>query len=151
MSPDLVDHVLDFVLIKSDYLPSNHAPIILSMNNPEAQLDSIWQGRTAGGSRCGVWRREKVRFADIIEQKFAVTLSRTNTSNSEMDVNSFATNISNTLCKCATGSRCTDVLGVSQGNVHLGWWERVLCDAADVRVTKAVSWKEEAETQGVIW
>ena len=156
VSPSLVNHILDFAVIKRLDLPSDHAPISISVKEPGIHLDNVLARAALLGdhavlygsaARCDLARRP-VRFSNIDKRMFADNIASMDVPRDVNDINVFAKGVSDTLYECARKSRRTSEANVSQSDVYFSRWERLLSDADDARVWKAISWKGNFETSG---
>lgn len=77
---------------------------------------------------------------------FAVNVASMDVPRDVIDINAFAKLVSDTLYECARKSRQTREANVNPSGAHFSRWERLLSDADDARVWKAISWKGDFET-----
>ncbi len=96
-------------------------------------------------ARCDLARRP-VRFYDVDKRMFAANIASMDVPRDVNDISVFAKGVSDTLYECARKSRQTSEANVNQSEVHFNRWERLLSDADDARVWKAISWKGNFET-----
>ena len=154
VSPCLLEHIHDFAVNKRADLPSDHAPISVSMVSPGTHLDNILARAELLGdhavlygsaSRCRV-ARKPVRFSNIDRQKFTENTSVLDEAMVNEDINVFAKSVSDVLYGCVEKSRSTECVNVGEDAAHLNRWERLLGDADDARVWQAISWKGDFES-----
>ncbi len=146
-SLDLLNFIDDFRVLQQSGLPSDHAPVSVTITSPRVNLDQILEGALALGDHSALHTqvakrtrsKKPVRFTDINIEGFGNAIADI-TINLEDDVDIVAETLSNELYKCA--ERCRN--GVRQvGNSvdNMGKWERILQDKDDGRVWKAIDWK----------
>ena len=151
-SPSLLQYLHDFAVIQRADLPSDHAPICISIDSPGTHLDNILSRAALLGDHAALYgsavsssvARKPVKFTDIDRQVFVENIAISSIPTVAGDVNVFANNISNALYECAESSRCTPAPRANHAS-NLGRWERLLEDADDARVWKAISWKGDFE------
>lgn len=152
VSPCLLEHIHEFTVIKRADLPSDHAPITVSIANPGTHVDTLlaradFLGDHAvlygSATKCKV-ARKPVKFINIDRNKFVANIACTDMPMVNDDINIFAQNVSDVLYGCVDNSR--SVVVEDEGDVHLNRWERLLGDADDARVWKAISWKGDFES-----
>lgn len=157
VSPNLVRCVDDFAVIKGRDLPSDHAPISVTLSCSSMCLDNIIARASMLGdhavvhsrvAKCHVTRKP-IKFGNIMRERFTENMSYVNIPDEQScdDVNVFARNVSDVLYDCARRSQGVgESLNQNRGDLHLGRWERLLGDTDDARVWKAISWKGDFET-----
>lgn len=155
LSPELVNYVKQFGSIKRADLPSDHAPICMTLCSPGLHVDNVLERASLLGDHAVLYGsatgcrvvKKPINFCYVDKQRFADRLTSVAIPSvpEENDVNVFARNITEVLYGCVEGSKRTPTPGVRQGNQHLGRWERILNDSDDTRVWKAINWKGELE------
>lgn len=147
VTPELVKCVADFAVIKEADMPSDHAPISVTLGSPRVCLDNVLTRASMLGdhavlhgnaAKCNVVRKP-IRFGEIVTERFEESISSVNVPDVNVcsDVNLFATNVSDVFYDCAERS----CVRQAPGDLNLGRWERLLRDTDDARVWKATSWK----------
>lgn len=158
LSYDLIPYVNDFKIINRLDLPSDHAPICVSLGSPGTQLGCVLSRAELLGDHAVLYSnatqdrltRKPIKFVRINKSRFEENLARVHVPNFVDDVNVFASRISESLYACAESSVCvTQPSGSEEESVHLGRWERLLDDSDDARVWKAINWKGDIEASDV--
>ena len=148
-SPSLVQYLHDFSVIKREGLPSDHAPITVSMSSPRTPIENIISRACTLGdhavlygstARCSITQKP-IKFTSLDNQKFINNITSTSPPTDISDVHAFARDMSDTLYRCAKASVNTHTDSDRQTDASLGRWERLLTDKDDARVWKAISWK----------
>lgn len=153
-SRSLVKCISDFCVVRQSGLPSDHAPIAVTISTTGVDLDSILMRAKSLGdysTLCGEVVRHKltrkpVRFSNMDTQKFVNDIAQIEVSD-DSDINVLAGNVADVLYTCA--QKCVSCV---QREVYsddsLGRWERLLGDGDDSRVWKAIDWKGNLNMSG---
>ena len=151
----LIDYVRNFEVVKTVNFPSDHAPISISLDVPGTHLDSILDRAEMladhavlhGSAARTCLTKNSIKYSRIDKEKFVDNLSILCVPALSDDVDIVASRISDSLYTCAESSKVivSPTEARSCGGARLGRWERILEDADDVRVWKAISWKGDLE------
>lgn len=148
----MLQHLSDFSVIQRADLPSDHAPITVSVSRTRVDLDSLLVRAASLGDHAALYGnttrsaliRKPIRFVNIDRQMFASNIAQVNIPDIEEDINVSTKMISDALYECAGRSECR--VRANQADVNLGRWERILKDKDDARVWKAISWRGDYDT-----
>lgn len=158
-SPGLVPYVDELVVVKRTDLPSDHAPICMSLRIPGTHLDNVLARAELLGDHAALYgdaarnslTRRSIKFSNIDKQKFVGNISEMCIPAIDDDVDTAASRISECLYVCAENSRgAVQAGGGARDGVRLGRWERLLGDVDDARVWKAINWKGDLETSMLV-
>ena len=131
-------------------LPSDHAPIFVSMTIPNNDYESLHNRAAMLGDHAVLHNnetknnlvRKAVKYEDIDKDKFLQELSSVNPVPAQESINSSAVYFSNILYSCSMKSK---VITQQQGYVDLsvGRWERLILNNNDEQIWRAIDWKGE--------
>lgn len=147
VSPGVLDRVNEFSVLQNLELPSDHAPISLSLILPCTDMDILRSRAQYLGDHAVLYSQSsnnqgaiKPLNMNIIDERlFISNLLQLNVPSECEDINIYADNVTATLYQCARDSkRVSNVQVVNDG---IGRWERLLKDKDDVRIWKAIDWR----------
>lgn len=135
VSTNLVSDVSGFAVIKNDQLPSDHAPITVTLSVSGVDLDGLITRSQHLGNHAVLCQthadknisKKPIRIRDIDARLFESKLPH-DMSTEYDSIDEFANNVMNTLYDCAATSKCVHYV---QNNSNLGRWERLMEDKDD--------------------
>lgn len=150
-SPNMLRFMTDFTVWQDTCLPSDHAPIAVSLSTPDISLDSLYSRARCLGDHATLYTRSSyhpyvnrpLKINGIDNDTFCSALARNglpllNYNN----VDTCAEAISDVLYKCCKESQQADNR-VRSDNQSLDRWERLISDSCDTRIWQAIDWKGE--------
>ena len=153
VSQNLVRCINDFSVVRQSGLPSDHAPIAVTVTT-DVDLDSILMRAKSLGdysALCGDVGKHKltkksVKFSNMDTCKFKNDIAQIEVFD-DNDVNVLASNVTDALYTCAVKS-VSRVRSEGYSNDNLGRWEKLLGDGDDARVWKAIDWRGNVTMSG---
>ena len=138
-SPTLIGHMSDFSVLQRDDLPSDHAPITVTIASVGADLDGLLARATSLGDSAALYGsagktslvRKSLRFNRIDREVFVDNIAQMDPVGGNLEMNEFETGLTDALYSCVQSSVCAGGQRVDRGGVILGRWERLLDDEDD--------------------
>ncbi len=148
VSARILSLIEDFAVLQSNDLPSDHAPITLSIACRGVDLSSLLaRARMLGDHAVLHGNANKIRlckkpvkFSNINKDLFVENIPHTDPFKGYLDMDNVVQDLSNMLYACAQSSVRQDEPTVNY-NSSTGRWERLLNDAHDATVWRAINWK----------
>ncbi len=146
----LIDRLCDFKVVQRSDLPSDHAPVSVTISLKGEDLDSILDRASSLGDHAVLYgsagNRKLVRKpipVHVLDKQLFLDIigSRSGVLNEEADVHVFASRVADVVYSAAVDSMCTADAG--RNRAELGRWERLLEENDDSAVWKAINWKGE--------
>ena len=146
-SVNLLKYISAFNVLQRGDLPSDHAPIVLTISTFGSDLDNIMSRAESLGDHSVLHQspsrpklsKKPVKYHTIVRNIFVDNLLQCDLPVDD-NVDVMADGVSEALYECARRSK-----GNQHDNSHsdsdLGRWERLLQDEDDSRVWKAIDWK----------
>ena len=149
VSPQLLNYIDDFKVTQSMSLPSDHAPISLSVRPLCVDIMSLWEKAHMLGGHAALHNRSKegslvrraIKSNEFCKSRFLEVLSQREVPQPEpgADINDYAEAISNTLYGCADASRCEE--RGPRCDMNMSRWDRLMDDPNDDRIWRAIDWQ----------
>lgn len=152
LCPNMLINVCDFCLIRNESLPSDHAPIYLSVMLPGVDKEQFKCRTEQLGDLAELYGQAakdtntttspiNTNIVDV--QLFLRNLSEREMPDVNANVDESVTQVAELLYTCVENARC---LNNDDNNVaSQDRWERILNDKDNLRIWKAVNWKGEYE------
>ena len=155
-SSTLINNLHDFSVIQRNDLPSDHAPITVTVSSTDVDLDSLLARATELGDHAALYGnagktgliRKSLKFDRLNKAKFERCIGQMIVTPNDETIDDFERAITDALYSCSQNSIDTQVQETGVGDVHMGRWERLLEDGDDARVWKAINWKGDFATRG---
>lgn len=151
-SRNMIKYIDDFSVVQRVDLPSDHAPITLTVAGTGVDLDNLLARSSQLGDHMALYDigsknnlfRKPLKFTNIDREVFSNVISQRDLSflNENLEISDVECGITNTLYSCVQDSGCRNQRS-DQVDMQLGRWERLLSDRDDSRVWKAINWKGE--------
>ena len=151
-SRTLIKFIDDFSVVQCVDLPSDHAPITLTVAGTGVDLANPLDRASQLGDHAALYSsgvknnlyRRPLKFTNIDKEVFSNVISQRdlNFLSENLEVSEIECSITNALYSCVQESVCRNERS-EQVDMQLGRWERLLSDGDDSRVWKAINWKGE--------
>uniref|UniRef100_A0A0P4VRG8 Reverse transcriptase domain-containing protein n=1 Tax=Scylla olivacea TaxID=85551 RepID=A0A0P4VRG8_SCYOL len=148
----MIRYIDDFSVVQRVDLPSDHAPITLTVSGTGMDLDNLIDRTRQLGDHAALYSvsvkknlfRRPLKFMNIDKEVFSNVISQKdlNFFNGNVEISEVESGITNALYSCVQQSVCRNQRS-EQVDMQLGRWERLLSDRGDSRVWKAINWKGE--------
>ena len=154
ISVNLVKYVKHFDVIDGENLPSDHAPVVMSLQVPSPCLDSVMA--RAGdlgkhGAECThlLTDRQSLVKPPLMSNNINQTLFMSNITEVDLemqirdDVNVTASNLSEVLYRCARDSSGRNYAGAVQAGHGSERWHTMIQNNDDAKLWSAINWRGE--------
>lgn len=148
VSPDLIEYVDEFHVIQDMSLPSDHAPITVTMQPPSCNLDHLYDRASELGGHAvlnvrtqGNLVEKPIKFDRINHDCLSGILSQLEPPPFNDDVDVFVLSIRDALYNCAFDAR-----GEHQTPVYdeqLSRWDRLLSSGDEACIWRSINWSGE--------
>ena len=151
-SPCVVNRLSNFEVVKCSDLPSDHAPVTVTVSLTGVDLNHLEARASQLGDYSALDRspaktkyvRKPIKINCVNKDLFKENISLLDIPDTDIDINNYANEVSNVLYECVEKSRYAgNIEGHNTDNVTLGRWERLLNDRDDSQVWRAINWKGE--------
>ena len=151
VGPNILKNVCDFRVIRNDSLPSDHAPITLSLSLSGVDMHQLSLRAEQLGDHAVLYGQaskntnlamKPINMQNINVDSFLRNLSNENLPDANLSIDNCVTQMTDILYNCATRSRCVNNNNYDN-DVNQDRWERIVNDRDDTRVWKAVDWRGE--------
>ncbi len=148
----MIKYIDDFSVVQRVDLPSDHAPITLTVASTGVDLNNLLVRSSQLGDHAALYccagknnlSRKPLQFKNIDKEVFCSKILQRNLSLliENLEVSDMECGITNALYSCLQESVCRNQRS-DEIDMQLGRWERLLNDRDDSRVWKAIDWKGE--------
>ena len=148
VSPDLIEYVEEFNVIQDMSLPSDHAPITVTMQPPSCNLNHLYDRASELGGHAvlnvrtqGNLVEKPIKFDRINHDCLSGILSQLEPPPFNDDVDDFALSIRDALYKCAF-----DAKGEHRTPIYdeeLSRWDRLLSSGDETCIWRSINWSGE--------
>lgn len=147
-SPALVSHLCDFSVVERRDLPSDHAPITVTVESSDLDLDGLLTRAALLGDSATRYGnagkkplvRKPLRYNRTNRELFLRNIERAEAVDATLELNELDHNVSDVLYSCVQKSLYASRQEETRGDINLGRWKRLLKDDDDARVWKAINW-----------
>ena len=146
-SSNMIDHIDEFSVHQTDFLPSDHAPISLQFSVSDININDLYNRACQLGehailkhSNQNTFINKPIRWTRIDEEAFVDNISNVNVDTNVSDVNELAKNVADVLYECSQASQGNAVV-IDNVTRNTSRWDRIMHDRDDARVWKAINWK----------
>ena len=144
VSPSVLSRVTEFSVLQNESLPSDHAPITITMTLPGVDMEALCDRAQYLGDHAVLYNvtgmnknlRKPLCMKDIDAQAFLNNLELI-----DLPIGTEISNITDNLYQCVCRSRRAPQ--VQESDVSLGRWDRLLENKDDLQLWKAINWKGE--------
>ncbi len=151
-SRTMIKYIDDFSVVQRVDLPSDHAPITLTIASTGVDLNNLLVRSSQLGDHAALYScagknnlfRKPLKFTNINKEVFRNRILQRDLSllTEDLEVSDVECAITNALYSCVQESVCRNQRS-DEVDTQLGRWERLLGDRDDSRVWKAINWKGE--------
>lgn len=148
VSRNMVECVHSFSVLQNFELPSDHAPISLTLQPPSVNLDSLSVRASNLGDHAVLYScqngslvRKSIKFHEVNQATFLELLCQHDQPVVEGDAGVAAQHVSDVLYECASASRIT--VASPDPDTALSRWERLLANNDEAQVWRAINWHGE--------
>ena len=151
-SRSMIKYIENFSVVQRVDLPSDHAPITLTVANTGVDLNNLLVRSSQLGDHAALYScagknnlfRKPLKFMNIDKEVFCGKILQKDLTllTENMDVSDVECGITNALYSCVQESVCRNQRS-DNVDMQLGRWEKLLSDKDDSRVWKAINWKGE--------
>ncbi|XP_045124370.1 uncharacterized protein LOC123512192 [Portunus trituberculatus] len=148
VSPNVIDCIHSFDVNQDVSLPSDHAPISVSLKPPSFNMNSLYDRACELGAHAALISpshsrlvEKPIKFDSIDPEMFSAVLSLHDPPSSDDSVEAMTRNIRDTLYKCAGESRVGNQ--TPQYDERLGRWDRLLKCGDEARIWSSINWRGE--------
>jgi len=145
MSPNLLDSITNFNIIQDFSLPSDHAPLSITLKQCLC-LDTLLEHATYLGDHAVFYSRNKrnvckkpIKYSQVDPPCFLNKLSLYELPSIDIEIESVVKNMSETLYDCAADSRVS--VQPPQTDLSISRWDRLLDGNSDKQVWAAINWR----------
>ena len=145
MSPNLLDSITNFNIIQDFSLPSDHAPLSITLKQCLC-LDTLLEHATYLGDHAVFYSRNKrnvckkpIKYSQVDPPCFLNKLSLYELPSIDIEIESVVKNMSETLYDCAADSRVS--VQPPQTDLSISRWDRLLDGNSDKQVWAAINWQ----------
>ena len=145
MSPNLLNRITNFNIIQDFSLPSDHAPLSLTLQQCLC-LDTLLEHATYLGDHAVFYSRNKrnvckkpIKYSQVDPLCFLNKLSQYELPSIDIEIESVVKNMSETLYECAADSRAS--IQPPQTDLSISRWDRLLDGNSDKQVWAAINWR----------
>ena len=160
-SKGLIKFILHFDVLHDNSLPSDHAPIMITLKPPTMYLESLLsRARDLGEHGAefstlvnskNIFTKRPIKFSHIDVDKFSRELSEHVIDNNlDGNIDTTIMHVSETLYNCALKSRLCENTNERLENYECSRWDRILEERDHAKLWQAIDWRGEfrAETGG---
>lgn len=149
MSPSVLSRVTQFSVLQRESLPSDHAPITLTMTFPAVDVENLRTRAHHLGDHAVLYNEtlkykhvvRPIQWKDVDQDVFLMKLQSVDLPDETDRTEDVAKKISNSLYGCARSSvREARVIARDRA---VGRWERLLDNTDDLQLWRAINWKGE--------
>ena len=148
-SSNLVKYIREFNVTQDLSLPSDHAPISLTLQSPTVCEDSLVFRASHLGDHAVLYScqnqneltKKSIKFENIDQAKFLENLSQREQPHFGGDVDVYIDSVTDVLYETSMASRSTTSSG--SADVTVCRWERLLRDRNEAQVWQAINWRGE--------
>lgn len=155
-SSNMVNHIDEFSVHQTDFLPSDHAPVSLQLSVPDIDISDLFNRACQLGehailkhSNHNAFVKKPINWPRIDQEAFVDNISNTNVDTNVSDVNEFAKNVAEVLYECSQASQ-GNVVVADNVTRNTNRWDRILHDRDDARVWKAIDWKGKFQNRPTV-
>ena len=147
-SASVVSRVDEFSVFHNDSLPSDHAPIAITLSLPGIDLENLCSRAGHLGDHAILHNNKKttvkpINIHDVDETLFLNNLQLNDIPAITASIDETANNVTDLLYQCASDSkRVQQVVGNNPAGTHERW-DRLVQNKDDLQLWRAINWKGE--------